>query len=731
MDIHYLFKVLIRKRWILIIVPLLAAIAAFVFTFNSKRLYKSNCQIATGFTVNNVIRVNNETMFNISEVEFQFNNLIENLKSKNIINLLSYSLLLHDLKDSKKSFRTLKNENSDKPPFSDEELKKAILLTESKLERMEPLLASNKSDILIINLLKAYGYDYSSLREGIYISRINLSDYIFIEYLSENAELSAFVVNAFVDEFIRFNNRSSSTQSKESIKFLKDQLAQKESIRNEKTGLLNIARANAGGGKDLLEGINARLGELDTQLEVEKQKAQTARLQLRNVEKQLNGSGNTFESTSTINQRIYDLRQKQKSFQRIATTNSAYKDSIANVNRQISIEEEKFKFAGAGTAVSKREELINKKELLDVQVQVSEESITSITNQIASLRGSISNSTSKSGTIETLQKDVDAANEEYIQAQRAYDRAQSVSQSSSFGAIKKLLEGQPADEPETRKTGITTIFAWAISLGICIFVIIILETLDTSIKIPSVFQRLTDIKTIGIVNHLNPKGMAKAEKAIESVFLEEEDEEIEEITFRELTRKLRFEIENSGGKIFLFTSTKPHEGKTTLILALATSLSVNQKKVLIIDTNFMNNSLTQILNANKTLETSMVDDYDHEFIMTKQETIVSKSHIKNIDIIGCEGGNYSPSEVFPEKKFSNQILNLTSQYDYIFLEGGALNLYSDSKELANYVDKVVVIFSAKSTIKPADKDSIAYLKNLKNKLVGAVLNKVDLDNLEL
>jgi len=731
MDIHYLFKVLIRKRLILIIVPLLAAIAAFLLTFTGKRLYKSNCQIATGFTINNVIRVNNETMFNISEVEFQFNNLIENLKSKNIINLLSYSLLLHDLKDSKKSFRKLKNDNSDKQAFTKEELKKAVLLTEGKLERMEPLSASNKDDILIINLLKAYGYDYASLRDGLSISRINLSDYIFIEYLSENAELSAFVVNAFVDEFIRFNNRSSSTQSKESIKFLKDKLAQKDTTRNQKTILLNLARASAGGGGGLLEGINARLGEYDTQLELEKQKRQTARLQKANVERQLNGSESSFENTSTINQRIDALRQKQKSFQRIATTNNAYKDSITNITRQLSIEEEKFKYAGAGTAVSKREDLINKRELYDVQIQVSEESINSITNQINTLRGSISNSTSQSGTIETLQKDVDAANEEFIQAQRAYDRAQSVSQASSFGAIKKLLEGQPADEPETRKTGITTIFAWAISLGICIFVIIILETLDSSIKIPSVFQRLTDIKTIGILNKLNPKGMAKAEKAIESVFLEEEDEEIEEITFRELIRKLRFEIENSGGKIFLFTSTKPHEGKTTLILALATSLSVNQKKVLIIDTNFMNNSLTQILKANKTLESSMVDDYDHEFIMTKQENIVSKSHIKNIDIIGCEGGNYSPTEVFPEKKFSNQILNLTSHYDYIFLEGGALNLYSDSKELANYVDKVVVIFSAQSTIKPADKDSIAYLKNLKNKLVGAVLNKVDLDNLEL
>ena len=259
MDIHYLFRVLVRKRLILITVPLIAAIAAFIFTFTGKRLYKSNCQIATGFTVSDVIKVNSEAMINISQIEFQFNNLIENLKSKNIVNLLSYRLLLHDLKEQK-PFRKIKNKNGDKEIFSAEDLSRAVNYTEEKLERMEPLLASSKTDALIIAILRQYGYDYASLKNGLLISRLNQSDYINIEYLSEDPELSAFVVNAFVDEFIRYNKRSSSTLSQESIKFLKSQLDKKDSTRNEKTTFLNRARANAGGGKDILEGINMRLG---------------------------------------------------------------------------------------------------------------------------------------------------------------------------------------------------------------------------------------------------------------------------------------------------------------------------------------------------------------------------------------------------------------------------------------------------------------------------------------
>src|SRR6202012_3608728 len=77
--------------------------------------------------------------------------------------------------------------------------------------------------------------------------------------------------------------------------------------------------------------------------------------------------------------------------------------------------------------------------------------------------------------------------------------------------------------------------------------------------------------------------------------------------FRESIRKLRYEVERSGKRIFLFASTKKGEGKTTLIQMLAFSLSLNKKKVLIIDTNFSNNDLTVQLDAEPILEKILPD----------------------------------------------------------------------------------------------------------------------------
>jgi polysaccharide biosynthesis transport protein len=74
------------------------------------------------------------------------------------------------------------------------------------------------------------------------------------------------------------------------------------------------------------------------------------------------------------------------------------------------------------------------------------------------------------------------------------------------------------------------------------------------------------------------------------------------------------------------------------------------------------------------------------------------------------------------------ISQLRDRYDYILLEGASLNEFSDTKELMAFVDKVVVVFSASSTIKQIDRESISFVRSLNSTFLGAILNKVDIKN---
>jgi polysaccharide biosynthesis transport protein len=124
------------------------------------------------------------------------------------------------------------------------------------------------------------------------------------------------------------------------------------------------------------------------------------------------------------------------------------------------------------------------------------------------------------------------------------------------------------------------------------------------------------------------------------------------------------------------------------------------------------------LMARKTVAENMVD-------------IVSMTKIPNVAIVGCRKGNYSPDEILPENNLLQHLPEVVNQYDYILMEGSALNFHADSKELAKYAEAIVSVFSSKSVIRQSDKESIKFLKAENGKLIGAVLNEVEEDNIEM
>jgi Mrp family chromosome partitioning ATPase len=198
--------------------------------------------------------------------------------------------------------------------------------------------------------------------------------------------------------------------------------------------------------------------------------------------------------------------------------------------------------------------------------------------------------------------------------------------------------------------------------------------------------------------------------------------------FRESIRKLRYEIETSGKRIFLFASTKKGEGKTTLIQMLAFSLSLNKKKVLIIDTNFSNNDLTVQLNAEPILEKIHPDRTNPHSLLDQVRDAAKNVIGESVYVIGSQGGDYTPSEILPRENLLHQLQSLKTDFDYIFLEGPPLNDFSDSKELAQYVEGVIAVFSSHHVIKQIDKQSMSFFSELNGKFCGAILNMVDLED---
>ncbi|AHM63603.1 lipopolysaccharide biosynthesis protein [Flammeovirgaceae bacterium 311] len=740
----------------LITVPLLTAGIAYLLLRDAEEYYMSTTQVATGITIREKVQLNEER-FSPWEADLKFNNLIQTFKSPVVVGLLSYRLILHDL-ENPDAFRTQTESEDFHKYFSRKDLEDAAVVFRQKLENMEVLNAFDDNERKLIDLLKFYGYDYNSLTENVGIDRVKNTDYIDITYLSENPQLSAFVVNTFVDEFRRYHDIMQGQRSGQSVEFFKTLVAEKKKSLDEKRELLRSYQADSRLLNVNLEG-DSKVGQI-ANLEREKQEQQNIlmglELTLKDINKQLNQFKNDGAG-SARNTRIVEIQNKIEQLNSryigSGSRNQQLRDSLDMLSNQLKEEYSKAEFGlyGSQDRIIALEESKNETML---QMDVTRGRIRSIEGQLGMLNSIKSDFADKKSTIIELEREVELAANEYLTAQEKLNAAQNVALVDT-GNIHQVIYGQPAIDPEPSKTWIFITMAGLVSLFLCLVVVLLIEYVDLSIRTPQNFENQTRLPVAGALNQINASKLD-----LYDLFHNTHKEESLE-TFKHLLRKLRYELEESGKQIFMFTSTKQGEGKSFVIMTLAYSLSLLHKRVLIIDTNFKHNTLTQSLLA-KPQNTKLLNGYmaNGKLLLTegsaKKEkekeastaatataesateteesdhySFISPTHHTNIDIIGSHVTIASPAEILSGKGFSSLMNELKHHYDYIFLEGASLNDYSDTKELIRYAEKVVAVFSAQSVIKQLDKESIRYLKELNGSLMGAVVNKVEHKNLKL
>ncbi|MCL6524162.1 MAG: hypothetical protein K6T34_05815 [Thermoflavifilum sp.] len=720
MDIVYFIRALWKRKWLIITVFLVAIIAAYFFTLHEKKKYFSKAEIATGFTLNDQVKLNNDQGFDIYTINLKFDNVIKTFTSPQVMSVLSYTLILHDLDKSQTPFRTPSQEAL-KDIFSEISVEEAQRIFSQKLQQMKMLSSFDTTERKLIKLLKIYGYDEESLSKNIHVYRLEQTDYIDIDCTTENPLLSAFIVNSLCREFNRFYTSYLVQRSVENIQLLDTLIAQKKAFLDSQQNRLN--RVLVGGNSAITDANISLIQDYQAKLQQKKSDLNNAQIALGEVQRQLNQydqiQKTIFENNTAIIQLNKQISDLQSAYDNHPSPDIANK--IVSLRRQL---QDKLSQSAQNSLSDfpSKASLIQKQSDLQVKIQSDQSDIQNLENAIRNLSANVQSSTSRNAIIEALQKEVDQARADYLNAQEKYNNA--INQGVQDAGFKQILIGQPAVDPLPSHRIIIMGLSGFTAAFLCMFLIVFFEYIDLSIKTPSFFMKQTGLPILSPVNKVN----LRKNKIWELLSITSPKHEKRQNTIRELIRKIRHQIEKSGNRIILFTSTEPQQGKTTLIQALAYSFSLSKKRVLMIDTNFCNNDLTVLTKAKPTLENFSTRNtrLTHEEL----ESIVTHTSIPLVDVIGCEGGDYTPNEILPEGNILQHLHDLLDWYDYIFLEAAPMNEYTDTKEMVDYVDGIIAVFASDAVIKQDDQEGINYLRSLNGKFNGAILNKVEFENLD-
>ena len=396
MDFVYLIRVLLHRKWIILGSAVLAALIAWYLTRDEPKYYRSSTRISTGFAVPDEIRVNEN--FAAYDAEVKFNNTTSTLTSLPVISLLSYELIVHDLTDSK-PFHVLTAEDMKSPVYKELNKDKAIVVFKDRLESMNLLTSFNPEEKKLIEVLNLYGYSFKDLSQALTMYQVPRTDYLQIDGVSENPELSAFVVNNVFKQFIRYFRRIRSSKSQESVDTLQSLMDNRKQELDDKNAVLR--------GEGIVDATTENTSKFDLiasyekSLTDEKNKQTDDYYTLRKINQKLGNLGSsTPPSSSTANTTDYNSNNNEELVLARKAMNEAYAEYLKTNDKAVLAKykqlkaEYNSKYANTKPAAAdgtpgkdSRRELLDQKNDVEIDIEASNSKIKTIESKIAAFEG--------------------------------------------------------------------------------------------------------------------------------------------------------------------------------------------------------------------------------------------------------------------------------------------------------------------------------------------------------
>ena len=192
--------------------------------------------------------------------------------------------------------------------------------------------------------------------------------------------------------------------------------------------------------------------------------------------------------------------------------------------------------------------------------------------------------------------------------------------------------------------------------------------------------------------------------------------------YRTIRTGIEFSNLDKDLKIICITSSKKDEGKTTVLSNLGVSFAKIDKKVLLIDADLRNPSISKMFDTSNSQ--GLMD-----ILLGKRniQDCVKKTKQENLYIL--TGGTIppNPAEVLSSKKMSEFIESIKDEYDYIFIDSPPVGVVSDASIISAYSDGVIFVVGANEVDSNLAKIAKERLDSVKANIVGVILNKFKTD----
>jgi len=276
-------------------------------------------------------------------------------------------------------------------------------------------------------------------------------------------------------------------------------------------------------------------------------------------------------------------------------------------------------------------------------------------------------------------------------------------------------------------------FALMLGLASGVGLAFLLEGLDNTIRTTEQAQMISGLAPLGMIplgsksarEGANPKRLviASSKEAVELVTQVRPQSQMAE-SYRALRTSLLLSNLGSPPKVIMVTSALPQEGKTTTSINSAVVLAQKGVKVLLIDADLRRPSIHKTLGMGPRSGLSNVLTGS----TTLEQAITTTSILPNLHVLPAGTPPPNPAELLASANMKDVLTQLREEYDHIVLDTPPSLSVTDAVVLSPRADAIVLVIRSGQTTKQALRRSRDILAQVNAKVVGVLLNAVDLSS---
>jgi capsular exopolysaccharide synthesis family protein len=190
---------------------------------------------------------------------------------------------------------------------------------------------------------------------------------------------------------------------------------------------------------------------------------------------------------------------------------------------------------------------------------------------------------------------------------------------------------------------------------------------------------------------------------------------------RSIRTSVLFSLPETPPKLLLVTSPQPGDGKTGVSINLAVALSQLGGSVLLIDADMRHPNCHRILGQGRVPGLSNFLVGDEELGAVIKATRIPKLYLMPVGQLPL-----NPSELLGSERMKFALAILCHQFKHVIIDSPPVLEFTDSVILSTMAQGVMLIMRGGKTSRDAAQRAITMLERVNAKIVGVVLNNVDL-----